>query len=112
MLQALQDKFSRPADGFFLTFELDKKAFEAEGATKPPEELGLGIEKSKIPAEKNISLSTYLQRILNRVEGAPPTGLVFVVKKETELPLIIENFDRGDLPPPSQFVVLITSTQF
>src|SRR5207248_7184643 len=45
-------------------------------------------------------------------EGAPPSGLVFVVKKETELPLIIENFDPSDLPPPSQFVVLITSAQF
>src|SRR5262249_38125715 len=49
ILQALQDKFSRPGDNppFYLNFELDKKAFEAEGVNKPPEELGLGIEKAK-----------------------------------------------------------------
>jgi hypothetical protein len=81
MLQALQDMVNRPENNlpFYFIFDLDKKAFEAEGANKPAEELGLGIEKSKISAEKNISLSAYLQKILYRVEGAPPSGLTFVI---------------------------------
>src|SRR5262249_5574240 len=114
MLRGLQDKFSRPGDNppFYLNFEWDKKAMEAEGVTKPPEEISLGTDKDKMPAEKNVSLSTYLQKIFSRLDPAPPSGVVFVVKKETELPLIIENFDRSDLPPPSQYVVLITTTLF
>ncbi|MBI1917766.1 MAG: hypothetical protein HYS12_23985 [Planctomycetes bacterium] len=82
MFSALESKFSRPGDNppFYLRFDLDTKAFEAEGVKKkPPEELGLGIEKAKIPAEKNISLLGYLRKILQRVEGAPSSGLTFVI---------------------------------
>src|SRR5205823_2328823 len=70
MLQQLQNKFSRPGDKppFHLRFNVDTRALEAEGVTRPPEELGLLIDKYKIPAEKNMSLAVYLQKILNRVE--------------------------------------------
>src|SRR5262249_53238149 len=40
MLKKLEDRFSRPRDKppFSLHFELDNRAFEAEGVNKPPDE--------------------------------------------------------------------------
>jgi hypothetical protein len=113
MLRKLKDRFSRPGDSpsFHLRFEVDNKAFEAEGVNKDPEGLGLGIDKATIPEETNISLATYLQNVLNRVEGGPLSGVVFVVKREPEPPLVLEKFDGTALPPP-QYVVLITTTHF
>src|SRR5262249_60176663 len=81
-LKNLQDKFSRPDANppFYLIFDLDRKAFQAEGIDKDPESLGLGIDKAKLPPEKNISLTIYLRKILDRVDGAPASGLTFLIR--------------------------------
>src|SRR5262249_10644196 len=94
MLKKLEDQFSRPHDNppFNLRFEYDKRAFEAEGVNKPPEEVGLGLEKAKIQAERNISLATHLQRILKRVQGGPPSGLIFVIGRHDRV--LITTFAR------------------
>jgi len=82
MLKHLGDKFSRPDANppFYLIFELDRKAFVAEGIINDPASLGLGIDKARIPAERNISLLVYLRKVLDRVEGGPASGLTFLIR--------------------------------
>src|SRR5207302_8658422 len=67
MLQALQDKFSRPTDNppFYLHFDLDAdtKVLNAKGVNVPLEDLGLGIEMRKLPAERNITLDRKSTRL-------------------------------------------------
>jgi len=113
MLKALEDKFSRPNDNppFYLILDLDRKAFLAEGVMNDPKDLGLGIDKAKIPFERNISLLTYLRKILDRVEGGPASGLTFLIRGDrieitTNQRVLTECFGKrseaerkGPLPP-------------
>src|SRR5262245_50766987 len=87
MLKTLEDRFSRPGDNppFYLQFDLDWKAFQDEGVKVDPGTLGLGVDKAKIPAEKNITLAAYLRKIFRRVEKAPASGLTFVIGADNRI---------------------------
>ena len=109
MLNAQSIKFSRPGDNppFYLTFEVNQAAFAAEGQAEP---LNIAIAEKKIAGARNISLASFLRRILERI--TVPSGATFVVRKEADLPVIITSYDERDLPPPAQYVVEITTGQF
>jgi hypothetical protein len=66
-------------------FEINMRAFEAEGI---PEEKMLDfspVAERPLRAESNISLASYLRRILNRLteKGPVPSGATFVVRKNS-----------------------------
>src|SRR5690348_10326276 len=72
------------------------------------------VQDKPLPKMTNITLASYLRRILERVteKGPVPGGATFVIRKEQDLPLIIQSFDERDLPPPPNYVVEITTGAF
>ena len=94
-------------------FVLDEFVVPKDSAVKSIAELK-GKRIGCGPGVQNITLASYLRRLLERVteKGPVPSGATFVVRKEQDLPLIINNFDERDLPPPPQYVVEITTGTF
>ena len=73
LLTALSIKFSRPGEKppFYLTFEVNQAAFAAEGQN---ESLNIAVAEKVLRGARNISLASYLRRMLDRV--AVPAELV------------------------------------
>ena len=86
MLNMLSQKFSRPNDKppFHLTFEIDSRAFEAEGI-KESHEVAIVADAPLLRAV-NITLGQYLNRILERVDEKGPTEArsraMFIVRRD------------------------------
>ncbi len=114
LLNAISTKYSRAGENppFYLTFEINVPAFEAEGV-KEVSELAIVGEKA-LPRLVNVTLSTYLRRILDRTteKGPVPSGATFVIRKEADLPIIVNSYDERDLPPAPHYVVEITTGIF
>jgi hypothetical protein len=82
-LDILSKQFSRPRANppFHLRFEIDVPAFEAEQFKV----LEQGVGEKKIPEAHNVTLASYLRRIL--AERLPTTsGTVFVIRKDPDAP--------------------------
>jgi tetratricopeptide (TPR) repeat protein len=116
ILNGLSTKFSRPGENppFFLTFEINMRAFEADGLNEEKMIDFSPVADRPLRKETNVSLASYLRKILERLteKGPVPSGATFVIRKEADLPVIITNFDERDLPPPPNFVVEITTGTF
>jgi hypothetical protein len=110
ILRSLEQKFSRPEDKFFLTFEVNVPAFAADGV-KDPEGYPV-VKEAELPKMVQISLDGYLRKLLERVPARSGATIVVcedrveittraMLKKEIwgdhpgpYLPLVVARFDR------------------
>ena len=72
LLNALSVIYSRPGDTppFYMTFEVNRLAFKAEGIAAE-KLLATTIAEKQLPEVINVSLADYLRRVLDRCPGSP-----------------------------------------